>query len=83
MRGQGSARPLRTAAVVIYATLVLLVLTIPQSLPNWLRDMEESPPQQAALSVASGVQAAAQAARLDLPYRWARATFQAWTGKDD
>ena len=54
--GQGTAHTVRTAAVIIYATLALLVLTIPQSLPNWLRDMEENPVQQVLLG-ASGVQA--------------------------
>jgi len=83
MREQGSARPLRTAAVVIYATLALLVLTIPQSLPNWLRDMEENPVQQALLRAASGVQAAAEAVGLAVPYRRARAAFHAWAGKED
>jgi hypothetical protein len=83
MPGQGGARPVRTAAVVIYATLALLILTIPQSLPNWLRDMEESPAQQVLLQTASGVQAASQAVGLDIPYRRARAAFHAWTGKED
>lgn len=81
--GQGEARPVRTAAVVIYATFALLILTIPQSLPNWLRDMEESPVQQVLLQAASGVQAASQAVGLDVPYRRARAAFHAWTGKED
>jgi hypothetical protein len=83
MPGQGGARPVRTAAVVIYATLALLILTIPQSLPNWLRDMEENPVQQVLLHAASGVQAASQAVGLDVPYRRARAAFHAWTGKED
>ena len=81
--GRGSAHPVSTAAVVIYATLALLILTIPQSLPNWLRDMEENAVQQVLLQAASGVQAGAEAMGLDVPYRWARATFHAWTGKDD
>jgi hypothetical protein len=80
---QGGARPVRTAAMVIYATFALLILTIPQSLPNWLRDMEENPVQQVLLRAASGVQAAAQAVGLDVPYRRARAAFHAWTGKED
>ena len=82
-RGQGTAHTVRTAAVVIYATLALLIVTIPQSLPNWLRDMEENPVQQVLLHAASGVQAAAQAVGLDVPYRRARAAFHAWTGKED
>jgi len=81
--GQGGARPVRTAAVVIYATLALLILTVPQALPNWLRDMEENPVQQVLLQAASGVQAAAEAVGLDVPYRRARAAFHQWTGKED
>ena len=81
--GQGGARTVRTTAVIVYATLALLILTIPQSLPNWLRDMEENPVQQVLLRAASGVQAAAQAVGLDVPYRRARAAFHAWTGKED
>jgi hypothetical protein len=82
-RGQGGARPMRTAAVVIYATFALLIVTIPQALPNWLRDMEENPVQQVLLRAAGGVQEAAQAVGLDVPYRRARAAFHAWSGKED
>ncbi len=82
MRGQGP-HPVRTAAVIIYATLALLVLTIPQGLPNWLRDREESPAQQALLWAATGVEAVSQAIGLDVPYRRARAAFHAWTGRED
>jgi tripartite-type tricarboxylate transporter receptor subunit TctC len=71
------------AAVVVYATFALLVLTIPQSLVNWLHDMEENPAQQVLLRAAGGVQAASHAVGLDIPYRRARAAFQAWIGKDD
>src|SRR5262249_25183701 len=78
---QGSARPIRTAAIIIYATFALLILSIPQSLSNWLRDMEESPMQQVLLHAASGVQAAAQAVGLNVPYRRVRAALHAWTGK--
>ena len=80
---QGSAHPVRTAAIVIYATFALLILTIPQSLPNWLRDREENPVQQVLLRAAGGVEAAAQAVALDVPYRRARAAFHRWAGKED
>jgi hypothetical protein len=82
-RGQGGASPVRTTAVIVYATFLLLILTIPQSLPNWLRDMEENPVQRVLLRAASGVQAASQAVGLDVPYRAARAAFHAWSGKED
>jgi hypothetical protein len=82
-RGQGTAPTVRTAAAIIYATLTLLIVTIPQSLPNWLRDMEDNPAQQVLLTAASGVQTAAQAVGLDVPYRRARAAFRAWAGKEE
>jgi len=81
--GQGAAHTVRTAAAIIYATLALLILTIPQSLPNWLRDMEENPAQQVLLRAAEAVQAGSQAVGLDVPYRRARAAFRAWAGKED
>jgi hypothetical protein len=77
------ANPVRTAAVIIYATFALLVLTIPQSLTNWLRDMEENPLQQACLRAADAVQSASHRAGLDVAYREARAAFHALTGKED
>jgi len=82
-QGQGTAHTVRTAAVIIYATLALLILTIPQSLPNWLRDMEDNPVQQVLLTAASGVQTAAQSVGLDVPYRRARGALRAWAGKED
>jgi hypothetical protein len=75
--------PVRAAAVIIYATFALLILTIPQSLTNWLNDMNESPAQQVLLRAAEGVQAASHRVGLDIPYRVARATFHALTGKED
>jgi hypothetical protein len=81
--GQGAAPTVRTAAVIVYATLALLIVTIPQSLPNWLRDMEDNPAQQVLLRAAETVQAASQAVGLDVPYRRARAAFRAWSGKED
>ncbi|HLH87028.1 MAG TPA: hypothetical protein VKX28_01115 [Xanthobacteraceae bacterium] len=75
--------PVRTAAVIIYATFALLLLTIPQSLTSWLRDMDENPLQQASLYVADAVQAASHRVGLDIAYREARAAFHASTGKED
>jgi hypothetical protein len=77
------AHPLRTAAVVIYATFTLLVLAVPGSLVNRLNDLNENPIQQIALHVAEGVQAASHAVRLDVAYLKARAGFLAVTGKED
>ena len=80
---QPAANPVRTAAVIIYATFALLVLTIPQSVTNWLRDMDESPLQQACLQAADAVQSASHRVGLDVAYREARAAFHALTGKED
>jgi hypothetical protein len=44
-----SANPLRTATIVIYATLMLLAVTIPQSVENWLADMNGNPVEDTAL----------------------------------
>jgi hypothetical protein len=78
-----NAAPVRTTAVIIYATFALLVLTIPQSVTNWLRDMDENPLQQACLHAAEAVQSASHRVGLDVAYREARAAFHALTGKED
>jgi len=75
--------PVRTAAVIIYATFALLILTIPQSLTGWLRDMNDNPVQQSVLVVADAVQSVSHRAGLDVAYRRARAAFYALTGKED
>lgn len=77
------AHPLRTAAVVIYGTLALLMLAVPQSLVNRLNDLEENRVQQIALRAAEGVQAASHHVFLDRAYVQARAVFLALTGKED
>jgi hypothetical protein len=77
------AHPLRTAAIVIYATFALLILAVPGSLVNRLNDLEENPVQQVLLRAADGVQAASQRLGLDIPYQRARALFLAATGKEE
>jgi hypothetical protein len=78
-----SANPVRTAAMIVYATFALLILTIPQSLISWLHDMNENPVQQILLQAAEAVQSASHGAGLDIAYRRARAGFYALTGKED
>jgi hypothetical protein len=80
---QRGGNPVRTAAVIVYATFALLILTIPQSVANWLRDMDENPAQQVLLRAAEGVQAASHRVGLDIPYRALRATFRTLAGKED
>jgi hypothetical protein len=80
---RASARPLRTAAVVIYATLALLAIAVPQSPANWLRDMKSSAIQETLLRGAEALEAASRRAGIDLPYRRARALFLAFAGKEE
>ncbi len=78
-----AAHVVRTAGVIIYATFLLLILAIPQSLVNRLNDLNESAVQKILLRGASAVQAGSHAAGLDLPYLRARSVFLALTGKED
>jgi hypothetical protein len=77
-----SARRLRATAIVIYVTLLLLVLTIPQSVVNWLRDMNGNPVQETALRGAEVVQKLSQQTGIAVPYTRARAFFLALVGKE-
>jgi hypothetical protein len=79
--GLPSAHPLRSAAVVIYATLALLGLTIPRGLVNWSRDLEPGPRQQAVLAAAQAIERFSHWSRIDEPYRLAREFFLETTGK--
>ena len=76
------AAPLKTAAIVIYVTLLLLWLTIPQSMSNFLQGLAPSPVQQALLASAQTLRGAIEATHLDAPYRHARALFLRVTHKD-
>jgi hypothetical protein len=81
--GAPQARPLRTTSIVIYATLALLLLTIPQSLVNWVKGFEPNRVQAAALSAAEVVADASHRLGLDRPFAWGRERFLAVTGKRD
>jgi hypothetical protein len=74
------ANPLRTTAIVLYATLVLLALTIPQSLTNWLGDMNGNPVQETALRGAEILRNLSQHAGVAAVYQRARDIFIAVTG---
>lgn len=82
-RAAECGRPLRTAAMVIYGTLLLLMLAVPQGLVNWLRDMEDNPAQQVILRGAEAVQIVSRRLHADTVYVQARAAFLALTGKSD
>jgi hypothetical protein len=75
--------PLRTTAVVIYATLALLVAAIPQSLTNWLREMKSSEVQEKLLRCTETLQSLSERAGWTTPYRRGRELFLALKGSED
>ena len=75
--------PLGAAMVVIYATLGLLVLTIPRGLVNWSRDLEPGARQQVMLAVAQEIDRLSSRVGLNRPYARARETFLSVTGKSE
>jgi hypothetical protein len=74
------AGQLRTATIVIYATLALLAVTIPQSVVNWLADMNANPVQETALRGAEVLRNLSQRAGVATVYQHARAIFVAISG---
>jgi hypothetical protein len=74
------ANALRTAAIVIYATLALLAVTIPQSAVNWLADMNANPVQETALRGAEVLRNLSQRAGVATVYQQARDIFIAISG---
>jgi hypothetical protein len=77
-----SSAPLRNAAIVIYATLALLAVTIPQSLVNWLRDMNGNAFEETLIRGAEGLQNASERTGLATAYKRARDLFIAVSGAD-
>jgi hypothetical protein len=71
------AGQLRTATIVIYATLALLAVTIPQSVVNWLAD---NPAQETALRGAEALRNLSQRAGVATVYQRARDLFIAISG---
>lgn len=74
------AGDLRTTAIVIYATLMLLAVTIPQSVVNWLADMNGNPVQETALHGAEALRNLSQRSGVPTVYQRARAIFIAISG---
>jgi hypothetical protein len=66
-------------AVVIYATLFLLALTIPESLVSWIRDMKSIEIQEVLLPAAQALQRIGEASGMSVPYARAREAFLALT----
>jgi len=75
-----STRPLRAATVVIYGTLALLAIAIPQGLVNWLGDMNGNPVEAMLLRGAEAVQTASDVAGIGTLYKRARRVFIALSG---
>ncbi len=73
---------LRTAAIVIYATLALLAVTIPQSIENWLADMNGNPVEDTALRGAEVLRNLSQRAGVAAVYQRARDIFIAISGAE-
>jgi hypothetical protein len=71
---------LRTASIVIYATLALLAVTIPQSVVNWLADMNGNPVQDTALRGAEVLGNLSERTGVPTVYQRARAIFIAISG---
>ena len=70
-----AGNPVLGAALVVYATLLLLWVAIPSSVVGWLQGFDAGPLQQEALVIAKAVQSASDRAGLSAPYLLARAWF--------
>jgi len=77
-----SANPLHTAAIVIYATLMLLAVTIPQSVENWLADMNGNRLEDTALRGAEVLRNLSERAGVATVYQRARDIFIAISGAE-
>ncbi|HRF07348.1 MAG TPA: hypothetical protein PL193_01700 [Xanthobacteraceae bacterium] len=78
---ENSSRKLRQASIVLYATLVLLWLSIPQSVSNWSRDYLPAAVAAYATPVAEAVETLARVVRVSAPYDWSRELFLSVTRK--
>jgi hypothetical protein len=73
---------LRTAAIVIYGTLALLAVSIPQSVENWLADMNGNPVEATALRGAEVLRNLSERAGIAGVYRRGRDIFTAFSGAE-
>lgn len=67
--------PILATAFVLYGTLLLLMVTIPESMVSWLQGLNANVVQQTALRAAQAVQAASDRTGLSAPFLRARAVF--------
>ena len=81
--GRPQPQPLKTTSVVIYATLILLAITIPRALVNWSKNFEPNATQEAALRVAEAIQSLSRRIGADWLFARGREVFLEETGKRD
>jgi hypothetical protein len=79
--GRPQEQPLRTTAIVIYGTLVLLALAVPRGLVNWSKNFEPNAAQDILLRTAEVLQSLSRRTGADWPYRQGREVFLRATGK--
>jgi hypothetical protein len=79
--GSPQERPLRTTAIVIYGTLVVLALAVPRGLVNWSKNFEPNAAQDVLLRTAEALQSFSRRTGADWPYRRGREIFLHATGK--
>ena len=79
----GTPHPLRTTAIVICATLAVLIAAIPQSLTNWLREFKSIELQEKLLPGAEILQSLSERAGFTTPYKRGRELFLALKGGGD
>jgi hypothetical protein len=81
--GRPQARPLKTTSLVIYATLILLAITIPRALVNWSKNFEPNATQEATLRVAEAIHSLSRRIGADRLFARGREVFLEETGKRD
>jgi hypothetical protein len=79
----GSSLPLRTTAIIVYVTLAVLALAIPQAAVNRLNDFSPGPLRDSTLTVAQAVVDVSHRFGLDWPYQAGRRLFLSVTGKTE
>ena len=81
--GLMTRNPVVTVGVIMYATFALLIVAIPQSVVNWVKDFNPSPTQEVMLAVAESIEAMSGRLGANVPYRAAREILLQATGKND
>lgn len=79
----GSGLPLRVTAIVVYLTLALLALAIPQAAVNRLNDFAPGPVRDTTLAIARAVVEGSHRLGLDWAYHTGRRAFLTLTNKTE